>query len=85
MASSIEYIINLTLNEMKNLGNFLIGSLSSFGVAQAIPDTVQSAGDASANVINSVEALVSLLSGILSALLLAWIKRKMEKKILVKK
>ncbi|MFA9391647.1 MAG: hypothetical protein ACERKD_17695 [Prolixibacteraceae bacterium] len=70
---------------MKNIGNFLIGSLSSLGVAQALPDTVQTAGDVSANVINSVEALVSLLSGILSALLLAWIKRKLEKKALVNK
>jgi ABC-type antimicrobial peptide transport system permease subunit len=69
---------------MKNLGNFLVGSLSSFGVAQALPDTVQTVGETSANVINSVEALVSLISGILSALLLAWIKRKLEKKALPK-
>lgn len=69
---------------MKNLGNFLVGSLSSFGVAQALPDTVQTVGETSANVISSVEALVSLISGILSALLLAWIKRKLEKKALPK-
>jgi len=65
---------------MKNIGNFLIGSLSSFGVAQALPDTVQTASNAPSGVIDSIEALVSLLSGIVSALLLAWLKRKWDKK-----
>ena len=65
---------------MKNIGNFLIGTLSSFGVAQALPDTVQSAGDVPTGVIDSVEALVSLLSGILSAFLIAWLKKKWDNK-----
>jgi hypothetical protein len=65
---------------MKNIGNFLIGSLSSLGVAQAIPDTIQTASSAPVGVIDSIEALVSLLSGILSALFIAWLKRKWEKK-----
>ncbi len=65
---------------MKNIGNFLIGSLSSLGVAQAIPDTIQTASIAPVGVIDSIEALVSLLSGILSALFIAWLKRKWEKK-----
>lgn len=69
---------------MKNIGNFLIGSLSSLGVAQAIPDTVQTASDVPVSVIDSVEALVSLLSGILSAFLIAWLKRKWEKKPVAK-
>lgn len=69
---------------MKNIGNFLIGSLSSLGVAQAIPDTVQTASNVPISVVDSIEALVSLLSGILSALLIAWLKRKWEKKPLDK-
>ena len=69
---------------MKNIGNFLIGSLSSLGVAQAIPDAVQTASDAPVNVVDSIEALISLVSGILSAFLNAWLKRKWEKKSLSK-
>jgi hypothetical protein len=65
---------------MKNIGNFLIGSLSSFGVAQALPDPVQTASNVPSGVIDSIEALVSLISGIVSALLIAWLKRKWEKK-----
>jgi ABC-type antimicrobial peptide transport system permease subunit len=65
---------------MKSIGNFIIGLLSSFGVAQALPDTVQTASSAPVGVIDSIEALVSLLSGILSALFIAWLKRKWEKK-----
>jgi hypothetical protein len=64
---------------MKNIGNFLIGSISSFGVAQALPDTVQTVSEASTGVVDSIEALVSLLSGILSAVFVAWIKRKWQK------
>ena len=65
---------------MKNVGNFLVGALSSFGVAQTLPDTVQSASNASTGVIDSIEALVSLVSGILSAFLIAWLKKKWNKK-----
>ncbi|MFA9391568.1 MAG: hypothetical protein ACERKD_17295 [Prolixibacteraceae bacterium] len=65
---------------MKNLGNFLIGSLSSLGVAQALPDTVQTVSNVPSGVVDSIEALVSLLSGIISAVLIAWLKRKWDKK-----
>ena len=65
---------------MKNIGNFLVGTLSSFGVAQALPDTVHSAVNAPTGVIDSIEALVSLLSGILSAFLIAWLKKKLDNK-----
>jgi len=65
---------------MKNFGNFLIGSLSSLGMAAAIPETAQAAVDNSTTVINSVEALISLVTGLLSTLLVAWIKRKWDKK-----
>ena len=65
---------------MKNIGNFLVGTLSSFGVAQALPDTVQSTVGAPSGVIDSIEALVSLLSGILSAFLIAWLKKKWDNK-----
>lgn len=64
---------------MKNIGNFLIGSLSSLGIAAAIPETAQAAVDNSSTVINSVEALISLVTGLLSAFLVAWIKRKWDK------
>lgn len=64
---------------MKNFGNFLIGSLSSLGIAAAIPETAQAAVDNSSTVINSVEALISLMTGLLSTLLVAWIKRKWDK------
>ena len=65
---------------MKNIGNFLVGTLSSFGVAQALPDSIQSAVNTHTGVIDSIEALVSLLSGILSAFLIAWLKKKWENK-----
>lgn len=64
---------------MKNIGNFLIGSLSSLGIAAAIPETAQAAVDNSSTVINSVEALISLVTGLLSTFLVAWIKRKWDK------
>ncbi|HNW52177.1 MAG TPA: hypothetical protein PKH79_13920 [Prolixibacteraceae bacterium] len=65
---------------MKNIGNFLIGSLSSLGVSAALPDTVKTASEVPGTVIDSVEALISLLSGLLSAFLVAWLKRKWDKK-----
>ena len=65
---------------MKNFGNFLIGSLSSLGMAAALPETAQAAVDNSTTVINSVEALISLVTGLLSTFLVAWIKRKWDKK-----
>ncbi len=65
---------------MKNIGNFLVGSLSSLGIAAAIPETAQAAVDNSSTVINSVEALISLVTGLLSTFLVAWIKRKWDKK-----
>ncbi len=66
---------------MKNIGNFLIGTLSSLGVSAALPDTVNATASAvSPTVVNSIEALISLISGILSAILVAWLKKKWEKK-----
>jgi hypothetical protein len=65
---------------MKNIGNFLIGSLSSLGVAAALPDTVRAASEVPGTLVDSIEALVSLLSGLLSAFLVAWLKRKWDNK-----
>jgi hypothetical protein len=65
---------------MKNIGNFLIGTLSSLGVYAALPDSVSTASGVSPEIVNSVEALISLISGLLSAIIVAWLKRKWEKK-----
>jgi hypothetical protein len=64
---------------MKHIGNFLIGTLSSLGVTAALPDVVNTAAATSSTVIDSVEALISMVSGILSAILVAWLKRKWDK------
>ncbi|MBN2648897.1 MAG: hypothetical protein JXR50_04055 [Prolixibacteraceae bacterium] len=70
---------------MKNIGNFLIGSLTSLGVSVSLPGTAQSTAEiVPPNIIDSVEALVSIASGLLSALLVAWVKRKWNKKDLNK-
>jgi pheromone shutdown protein TraB len=66
---------------MKDAGNFLVGTLSSLGVAAALPDSVNAVVGFSSTVVNSLEALVSLISGLLSAVLVAWIKRKWDKKL----
>jgi mannose/fructose/N-acetylgalactosamine-specific phosphotransferase system component IID len=65
---------------MKNIGNFLIGTLSSLGVSASLPDTAKAASEVSGTLVDSIEALISLLSGILSAILVAWLKRKWDKK-----
>jgi hypothetical protein len=64
---------------MKSLGNFLIGSLSSLGVAMMIPSTAMAATEIPAGIVNSLEALISLVSGLLSAILVAWLKKKWDK------
>ena len=61
---------------MKNLGSFLVGTLSCLGVSTALPDTVNNVSVLSPTLIHSVEALISLISGRLSALLVAWLKQK---------
>jgi len=61
---------------MKNIGNFLIGTLSSLGVSASLPDTAKAASEVPGTLVDSIEALISLLSGILSAILVAWFKRK---------
>jgi len=70
---------NLKEYSMKHIGNFLVGTLSSLGVSAALPDAVNSAATAAPTVIDSIEALISLISGLLSAFLVAWLKRKWEK------
>jgi len=65
---------------MKNFLNFLIGTLSCGGVAAALPDTANVAAGASADLISTVEALVSLICGLLSTLLINWLKKKWDKK-----
>ncbi len=65
---------------MKSIGNFLIGSLSSLGVAMMIPETARAAAEVPASIVNSLEALISLVSGLLSAILVAWIKKKWDDK-----
>lgn len=70
---------------MKNIGNFLIGSLTSLGVSVSLPGTAQATAEVvPPNIIDSIEALVSIASGLLSALLVAWVKRKWNKKDLNK-
>jgi hypothetical protein len=64
---------------MKNVGNFLVGTLSSLGVSAALPGAVNTAGAVPSTVIDSLEALISLVSGILSAILVAWLKKKWDK------
>lgn len=64
---------------MKNIANFLIGSLSSLGVAQTLPDAAQTAAEVPADLITTVEALISLVSGLLSAVLVAWLRKKWQK------
>jgi hypothetical protein len=64
---------------MKNLGSFLVGTLTSLGVYAALPDTLNTASAIPQTVVDSIEALISLISGILSALLVAWLKQKLEK------
>lgn len=67
---------------MKSIGNFLIGSLTSLGVSAALPESANVAQTVTSgsNLIDSIEALISLVSGILSAMLVAWLKRKWEQK-----
>lgn len=65
---------------MKNIGNFLIGTLSSLGVSAALPDTAKAVTEVPPTIVNSIEALISLISGLLSAIIVAWLKRKWEKK-----
>ena len=65
---------------MKNLGNFLVGMLSSLGVSAALPEAVNNAATTTPTVIDSIEALISLVSGLLSAFLVAWLKKKWDKK-----
>lgn len=61
---------------MKNIGNFLVGSLSSLGVSHVLPCSVDSIQSVNQSGLNTMEAIVSLLSGILSALIIAWVKRQ---------
>jgi hypothetical protein len=63
---------------MKTIGNFLIGTLSSLSVSTALPDAVNTPAGIPATVIYSPEALISLVSGMLPAILVAWLKRKWE-------
>lgn len=65
---------------MKNLVNFLIGMISSLGVTQAIPDAAAAKSEVPADLITSVEALISLLSGLLSTFLVTWLKQKSDNK-----
>jgi hypothetical protein len=64
---------------MKHIVNFLVGSLSSLGVSAALPDAVNTAGAIPQTVVDSLEALISLVTGLLSAILIAWLKQKWEK------
>jgi hypothetical protein len=66
---------------MKNAGNFLAGTLTSLGVSAALPDTVNAVSVVPPTVINALEALESLLTGLLSALLVAWLKQKWTKNV----
>ncbi len=64
---------------MKNLGNFLVGTMSSFGVAQSLPGSAELASQTTVDMFSSLEAIVSLLSGVISAALVAWLRRKWDK------
>lgn len=65
---------------MNKLSNFFIGCVSSLGVSNALPDTIQVATDQGGVLVDSFEALISLLSGILSAFLIDLFKRKIVDK-----
>jgi hypothetical protein len=64
---------------MKHLGDFLVGTLSSLGVLTSLPDSLGTASAISPTVLQSIEALISLISGLLSAILVAWLKQKWTK------
>ncbi|TKG95152.1 hypothetical protein EYV94_10605 [Puteibacter caeruleilacunae] len=64
---------------MKNIGNFLIGTMSTLGVNAGISN-IDTASTLPSSIIDSVEALVSLVGGILSTVVVAWLKSKLEKK-----
>jgi hypothetical protein len=64
---------------MKHLGNFLVATLSSFGVLTVIPDSLGAASGITPTVAHSLEALISLITGLLSAILVAWLKQKFGK------
>jgi hypothetical protein len=64
---------------MKHIGNFLVGTLSSLGVSAALPDSLGTASAISPTVVQSLEALISLITGLLSAILVAWLKKKWSK------
>jgi hypothetical protein len=64
---------------MKHLSNFLVGTLSSFGIAAVLPDSLGTVSGISPTVLQSLEALISLISGLLSAILIAWLKQKWTK------
>lgn len=64
---------------MKTVNNFMVGTASTFGVNESIQG-IESLNDLPPNIIDSVEALVSLLGGILSAIIVAWLKRKWDRK-----
>jgi hypothetical protein len=66
---------------MKHVGNFLVGTLSCMGVSLALPDTVSNASALSPTVLQSLEALISMVTGLLSAILVAWLKQKWTKNV----
>ncbi|TKG95393.1 hypothetical protein EYV94_08085 [Puteibacter caeruleilacunae] len=64
---------------MKNIGNFLVGSMSTLGLSESIQH-VDTASIVPSSVIDSVEALISLVGGIVSTVVVAWLKSKWDKK-----
>jgi hypothetical protein len=65
---------------MKHIGNFLVGTRFCLTVLAALPKAVNNAATTNPTVIDSIEALISMVSGLLLAFLVAWFKRKWEQK-----
>ncbi|TKG91455.1 hypothetical protein EYV94_20715 [Puteibacter caeruleilacunae] len=63
---------------MKNIGNFIVGSMSTLGLNASI-NNIDTASTLPSTIIDSVEAIVSLIGGVLSTVIVAWIKNKLQK------
>ncbi|TKG91616.1 hypothetical protein EYV94_21565 [Puteibacter caeruleilacunae] len=64
---------------MKNLGNFLLGSISTFGLHGGIQH-LDAASSVPTNLVDSIEALISLVGGIVSTVVVAWLKGRWNRK-----
>ncbi|TKG88116.1 hypothetical protein EYV94_27515 [Puteibacter caeruleilacunae] len=63
---------------MKNTGSFLVGAASTLGVSQM--QNLDAASSLPNGLIDSVEALISLLGGIVSTVVVAFLRNKWDKR-----